>query len=67
MLPKHNRADMESAPTKFNKKAGHIINVFPLVMCPIFIYYKKLSYSTVFCALYFFGVIPVSRLNARVK
>ena len=28
---------------------------------------KKSFYSTVFCSLYFLGVIPVSRLNARVK
>ena len=32
---------MESAPTKFNKKVGHIINVFSFVICPIFFYFKE--------------------------
>jgi hypothetical protein len=65
MLPKHNGGGYGIRPYKI--KIGHIILGFSYVMCPIFIYYKKLFYSTVFCALYFFGVIPVSRLNARVK
>ena len=29
---------MESAPTKFNKKVGHIIFVFCTMMCPIFLF-----------------------------
>ena len=28
-------------PTKFNKKVGHIITVFSLMMCPIFFYIKE--------------------------
>ena len=47
-----------NAPTKFNKKVGHVINVFSFVMCPIFFWGRRKKDANVkMCNAHFGGVM----------